>query len=92
MYNPVLMLPQSNTKTIDEPLEAPLLEIDTSLDTNNDNINKIESLIEIIKPKRDDGIDMLINDNPIDDIDSAVVVDDGENKNSDDDKKTITLK
>ena len=94
MYNPVLMLPQSNTKTIDEPQEAPLLEIDTSLDTNNDNVNKIESLIETIKPKRDDGIDMLINDNPNDDIEDTniIVADDNENKNGDDDKKTITLK
>ena len=57
---PVVIMPNSNTPI--ETTNSQLNEI--SIETNNDNeIENIEQMIEKTKPKREDGIELIINDN-----------------------------
>ena len=81
LYNPVFMTPQQQGGR-----EQPIIEIDTSLDDDN-GIEDIEKMIEITKPKRNDGIELLISDNDTDKKEEEINGD----ENSKDEKKTIKL-
>ena len=56
MNNPVIMIPP----TVQQTKEIPEIEIDTT--QNVDDIASIEKYIEQVKPKRDDGFELLISD------------------------------
>ena len=57
---PVVIMPNNNTPI--ETTNSQLNEIE--IDTNNDNeIENIEQMIEKTKPKREDGIELIINEN-----------------------------
>ena len=57
---PVVIMPNNNTPI--ETTNSQLNEIE--IDTNNDSeIENIEQMIEKTKPKREDGIELIINDN-----------------------------
>ena len=83
LYNPVIMLPNQNGG-INESSPTNEIVIDTEQD--NDGIENIESLInnQKPKPKRTDGIELLIND--ISEIEGNK--EDG-NKEEGEEKKTI---
>jgi len=82
---PVVIMPNNNSiETTNGQLANSEIEIDTT--NNNDNdIDNITELLKKTKPKRDDGIELIINDN----------INDTEKKEKDDndssEKKTIKL-
>ena len=57
---PVVIMPTNNT-----PIETTNNQLnEISIETNNDNeIENIEQMIAKTKPKREDGIELIINDN-----------------------------
>jgi len=58
---PVIIMPNNNSiETINNQLINPEIEIDTTLD--NKEVDNIIELLKKTKPKRDDGIELIIND------------------------------
>ena len=56
-------MPNNNSiETINNQTVTPEIEIDTTIDDNND-VDNITELLKKTKPKRDDGIELIINDN-----------------------------
>ena len=82
---PVVIMPNSNTPI--ETMNSQLNEIE--IDTNDDNeIENIEQMIEKIKPKRADGIELIINDNTEEEEEKEK---EKEEENNEGEKKRINL-
>jgi len=59
---PVVIMPNNNSiESAHNQVINPEIEIDTTLD--NKEVENITELLKKTKPKRDDGIELIINDN-----------------------------
>ena len=88
--NPVVIMPNklSEIKEVPEANEENEISIKTNDDTNNE-LDKIQTLLEKSKPKRDDGIELIINN----DEETQKSGDENESGNSDEtsSKKIINI-